>query len=144
MKVIDVGHEYDLDSYDGGEPMRLTFVKTNCQEVIRALINRVQYLQKQEECGENRIIIELLRRSLYQFEVRAAEQHGRLESLVNLPFGIENEPTCLTCGHVRCAGDHGVQDTATASALPRQEALARVAPNDPKSSQIGQKPPSET
>lgn len=118
MKVIDPGHKYELDSYDGGESVRLTFVKregegypfnaghysgTNCQEVIRALIDRVKYLQSQIHCDENIFVIDYLRRALWQFEIRAAQRHGR-----RLPDfylnEIESQPTCAGCGHIGCDG----------------------------------------
>ena len=64
MKVIDPGHSYLLRSYDGGGPSRLTFVKrcdppekypgnwnahpgTQIQEVLRALMERCQYINNQ-------------------------------------------------------------------------------------------------
>lgn len=119
MKVIDPGHEYELDSYDGGEPVRLVFVKregegypfnvghhpgTNCQEVIRALIDRVQYLQRQIPCDENPVVVNRLRDALWQFEQRAAERHGRL--LPSFEAAIEKQPTCAGCGHIGCDGQH--------------------------------------
>lgn len=134
MKVIDPGHEYELDVYDTdrvNDPSavayivdaRLRFVKregpgypfnvghhagTNCQEVIRVLIDRVQYLQKQIPCDENVVVITKLREALWQFEQRAAERHGR-----SLSFAagqkIETLPTCKGCGHVGCEGEHKAQ-----------------------------------
>lgn len=125
MRVVDAGHEYLLDSYDGGEPVRLIFVKregegypfnvghhpgTNCQEVIRALIDRVQYLQKQIPCEENERIINDLRSCLWNFENRAAKRHGRAfvfpwrEQYQTL--AVEEQPTCAGCGHIGCEGQH--------------------------------------
>ncbi len=115
MKEIDAGHEYELNSYDGKQPNRLVFVKregegypfnvghhpgTNCQSVIRALIARVKYLQKQIPCVENQVVIRKLRESLWHFEIRAAQRHGR--QLPDFPIEIEAMPTCLTCGHIGC------------------------------------------
>lgn len=129
MREVDAGHEYLLDSYDGGEPVRLVFVKregegypfnvghhpgTNCQEAFRALIKRVQYLQRQEPCDENLTSIELLRRLIWLFEMRAARRHNR--TLPDLPVEIEKLPTCPGCGHIGCEGEHKAQVTATASA----------------------------
>ena len=117
MIEVDPGHEYLLDSYDGGEPVRITFVKregegypfnvghhpgANCQEVIRALIARVQYLQQQIPCPENSVVIQKLRDALWQFEIRAAQRHERM--LPNFPLSeIELQPTCKRCGHIGCA-----------------------------------------
>lgn len=127
MNEVDPGHEYLLDSYDGGDPVRLVYVKregegypfnvghhpgTNCQEVIRALIARVKYLQKQVRCDENIFVIDYLRRALWQFEIRAAQRHGR-----RLPDfylnEIENQPTCAGCGHIGCEGNHKFHAAAT-------------------------------
>ena len=120
MKEVDPGHEYLLDSYDGDQVNRLVFVKregdgypfnaghhagTNCQETLRALIERVKYLQKQVRCNEDILVIDYLRRALWQFEVRAAQRHGRRlpDFYIN---EIENQPTCAGCGHIGCEGNH--------------------------------------
>lgn len=121
MKEVDKGHEYLLDEYDGYHErgMRLVFVKregegypfnkgshcgTNCQEVLRALIYRVKYLQKQIPCDENVVVLRNLRNALWQFEIRAAQRHGR--QLPKLPEAIETVPTCEGCGHIGCEGNH--------------------------------------
>ena len=121
MQVIDAGHEYELQSYDGEQVNRLVFMKregegypfnvghhagTNCQEVLRALIDRVKYLQKQIPCEENERILGYLRSALWQFEKRAALRHGRDSvfpwSHLYQPIPIEDQPTCKACGHVGC------------------------------------------
>lgn len=127
MKCIDPGHVYELDSYDGGEPVRLPFVKregegypfnvghhpgTNCQEVLRALIDRVKYLQRQIPCEENDRVLINLRSTLWEFENRGARRHGRTlpwnnkesEHYTDVP--IEERPTCPGCGHIGCTGNH--------------------------------------
>lgn len=121
MECVDPGHEYLLDEYDGYHErgMRLIFVKregegyplnvghhpgTNCQEVLRALIERVKYLQKQIRCDENAVILRKLRDALWQFEIRAAQRHGR--TLPEMSGGIETLPTCKGCGHIGCNGEH--------------------------------------
>lgn len=117
MKVIDLGHKYLVDSYDGGYPYYVIFMKregekfpgnvgkysgTNCQEIIRVLIDRVQYLDEQDRCVENKQIIENLRLALEAFEVRAARRHGR--TLIYNETPIEKDPYCSTCGHIQCKG----------------------------------------
>ena len=115
MKVIDPGHFYELDGFDGGRQLVLRFMKrigdgyphnvgppypgTNCQEVIRALIDRVKYLHMQIPHPQNVVILDSLRGALTAFEERAAERHGR-ELLFSNP--IEDEPSCQVCGHIRC------------------------------------------
>jgi hypothetical protein len=115
MKVVDPGHSYLLDSYDGGDPQALRFMKrigenyphnvappypgTNCQEVLRALIDRVEYLDWQIPHPQNEVILGGLRDALTAFEVRAAERHGRELILVTT---IEHEPSCPACGHINC------------------------------------------
>ena len=128
MEIIDLGHRFLLQSYDGGEPQLLVFMKregkeypfnvgqhsgTNCQEVIRALIERVKYLQHQVACDENEQIIQHLRESLRLFEDRAAQRRGQ-----TLPrFVIEDFellPTCHQCGHVACNNPHCSGDESNA------------------------------
>jgi hypothetical protein len=117
MRVLDPGHAYELRHLDGTGVSVLVFVKregpgypgnvghhqgTNLQEVIRALINRVQYLDGQIHHGRNDEVIWLLRVALVELELRAAERHQR----EFMPFEgeIEEQPTCLQCGHVQCSG----------------------------------------
>lgn len=116
MKVIDPGHFYELDSFDGGKQLVLRFMKrigdgyphnvgppypgTNCQEVIRALIDRVKYLHMQIPHPQNGVILDGLRAALTAFEVRAAERHGREFAPT---VTIEHEPSCQQCGHIGCA-----------------------------------------
>lgn len=72
MKVLDQGHKYQLDTLDGKEPEILTFVKregdkypgnvgsysgTTTQEVLRVLIDRTKYVDKQIPARENGLII---------------------------------------------------------------------------------------
>lgn len=129
MKVIDPGHEYALDWLDGKPPLvrpggvedgnRLLFVKrsgegypgntgrrpgTNMQEVLRALIDRVKYLDGQVHDQRNDRVIDKLREAIWLLEDRAAQRHGR--SLTARIQSIETLPTCKACGHVECDGRH--------------------------------------
>lgn len=129
MERIDEGHDYLLASFDGNWPQRLTFMKregegypfnvgshpgTNCQEVLRALIDRVKYLDRQIQCAANVSIIDHLRLALRDFELRAAHRHGRTLPLFELSE-IELQPTCAGCGHIGCNGTHKA-DAALAAA----------------------------
>jgi len=92
MVVIDKGHLYRLESLDGSETQELRFVKrvgpgfpgneappyagTNIQEVLRVLINRVQYLDGQIATWHNKIIIACLKCAFNLLEQRAAGRHG--------------------------------------------------------------------
>jgi hypothetical protein len=120
MRVLDDGHAYSVDNYDGDWPQTIVFVKregkgypfnaghhpgTNCQEVIRALIDRVEYLQRQESCAANTSILNHLRLALRDFELRAAHRHQRTLPLFDLG-DIEKQPTCAGCGHIGCTGNH--------------------------------------
>lgn len=119
MQIIDPGHDYNLDTYDGtGHYIPLTFMKregtkypgnkghysgTNCQEVLRILIDRLKYLNKQVPCKENTLIISYLRKSIVCLERRAAERHGfNLSQGSFWPTEVENIPTCKVCGHIEC------------------------------------------
>ena len=122
MTVIDPGHDYYLDLLDGGigrlAQTRLTFVKregpgypgnvgshpgVNLQEVLRALIDRVKYLDRQIACSENRAVLLNLRAALHFLEVRAARRHNR--PIPRFPEANELSPFCHKCGHVGCEGE---------------------------------------
>lgn len=105
MRIIDPGHQYLVEALDNGATQLISFVKregpdysgnfnhyagTNCQELLRVLIDRVKYLDAQIACAENTKIIELLRTALEQFEIRAARRHGELPPFFE--FEIEHMP----------------------------------------------------
>ena len=115
MKIIDSGHTYELRSYDGIQENILTFMKrygcsypgneneypgTNCQEVLRALIDRVKYLHNQIPHQRNILILDNLRQALYSFESRAAERRGRILGPEICVYAIEHYETCPKCGHI--------------------------------------------
>lgn len=119
MKVIDPGHTYSLDCLDAELDAKhaLVFVKregekypdnvghhqgTNIQEILRALIHRLAYLDKQVPHWGNQDVMWQLRCSILILEQRAAERHGR-----KLPENIDVDkideiPTCPKCGHIGC------------------------------------------
>ena len=118
MKIVDAGHVYRLDGYDGGEPQTLIFVKregdgfpfnegkhggTNCQEVLRALIDRTEYLFRQIPSAETQAAIECMKTALFMFEARAARRHGRHLDFADLHSAVRLNP-CKTCGHIGCDG----------------------------------------
>lgn len=117
MRIIDQGHLYQLDHLDGDEYELLRFVKregenypgnvghyegTNIQEVLRALIHRIKYLDRQMHDDRNMHILHNLRHCIFLLESRAAERHNRILSQTNLP--IEMLPYCKRCGHIECNG----------------------------------------
>jgi hypothetical protein len=87
MKIIEDSHIYELDNkYEGVQ--RLIFFKdlphseeghdgVLCQEVLRALIDRMVSLWSQKPCHESTEIVQKLRECLVLFETRAAR--GTLE-----------------------------------------------------------------
>lgn len=129
MIIVDPGHKYHPLSYDpeGKEPAKLAdkidFFKkigegfpgnegfpswgTNCQELLRILIDRVKYLDNQIECRENKQILYAIRLALYFFEVRAAKRKNKTADFLNIEpqlglslSNIENVPHCNICGHI--------------------------------------------
>ncbi len=119
MRVLDPGHDYLLNNLDGDEKTRLTFVKrigemypgneiayegTNMQEVIRALIDRCEYVNKQTDSIFTERVIHDLRSALFQLEYRAAVRHKRNTAFLG-DADLENGPTCRKCGHVGCRGE---------------------------------------
>lgn len=122
MKVLDPGHDYELDVLDGDFKIQLTFVKrvgdkypgnttdfpgTNMQEVMRALIDRCYYLNNQIYSPDTSEVIRLLRRAIYHLEHRAADIHGRKMpgTYMQIVGGIESLPKCSKCGHIGCKGE---------------------------------------
>lgn len=120
MIICDPGHVYDLFCLDAPNldyVHTLTFVKregekypgnighhpgTNIQEVLRALINRVEYLDNQIHDDLNKIVIEKLREAMYALELRAAIRHNRKLSFKD---PIELVSICYKCGHIGCNGE---------------------------------------
>ncbi len=121
MKILEPGHVYELDRFDKNyetDSGILTFVKrqgrgypgnvghhsgTNLQEVLRAMIDRVQYLNKQIPDDRNDSVITDLRHALWLLEARAAERHKR--QLNASWYEIEKLSTCKKCGHIGCLGE---------------------------------------
>lgn len=116
--MIDPGHTYELASYDGESVVRLTFMKrvgpmypgnaraypgTNIQDVLRVLIDRTAYLERQIPDTANVVVSRALQDALFALERRAARRHGR-KLLQSDPDGIENIPACIVCGHIECEG----------------------------------------
>lgn len=121
MRIVDPGHVFDLDSIDGDadDQIRLVFVKregaaypgnvgahagTTIQEVLRALIARGEYVNRQVPCDETTECIALWRRSLRLMEERASRRHGRVlvATDAELASGVTK---CAACGHVGCSGE---------------------------------------
>lgn len=103
MRVLVPGHLYALKNLKGAGDTYLPFymdpalhagdrqVGTNCQEVIRALIDRVQVLDEEKPWAGNQAIVTNLRLALAGFEARAllrkAEKGVPLETFEVAPDG---------------------------------------------------------
>jgi len=120
VRVIDPGHLYELPHLDGDGVTTLRFVKREgkeypgnvghhegviMQEVLRALIDRAEYVDRQIPCAETSLAIECLERACFLLEVRAAHRHGR--DNIALPreavYGVPHKG----CGHVGYTGGCG-------------------------------------
>jgi len=93
VKVTEPGHRYELDMLDTkyADTHGLTFVKrvgdgypgneppphhgVIIQEVLRALIDRLQYVNGQSACNENEMAQYHLRKSFFLLELRAWRRH---------------------------------------------------------------------
>lgn len=128
MKILDPGHLYELSNLDHHAPgnlaERLQFVKriglqfpgnlgeprcgTITQEVIRALIDRTQYVDAQQEDIANAQTIAAFRLALRALEMRAARERGDFHALlaINGMAEPETEPACNHCGHILCRRSH--------------------------------------
>lgn len=120
-RVVDPGHRYALLALDGDYEQELQFVKrhdpenptrfprntssysgTTLQCVLRALAQRIRYLQGQKPCTENTVILNLISQILWLLEKRAARRHGK--EYDHSPEFALTAPVCSICGHTVC--DH--------------------------------------
>lgn len=107
MKVIELGHVFELDHLDGNGKSTLRFVNRNpgCeregttnQEVLRALISRVKFLDSQIHWPLNEEIIHHLRMSIALHEARALIRKQEKDQI-----RIENRPVGSD-GHLMIRG----------------------------------------
>jgi len=109
MHVIESGHKYHLANLKNEGVTELTFYKdpaihstgypgTSCQEVIRALIDRVLTLDNEKPWSGNESIIQKAREMLALFEMRA------LQIKVEKGLAIEILPVGSD-GHIQFLGN---------------------------------------
>lgn len=120
MRVIDPGHTYMLQMVDApvpGQEASLSFVKRYgdkypgnnsrhggpiMQEVLRALIDRCEYVNNQAYSPETEAAQGLLKAALVLLELRADRIAGRQVASVDEYL---YHSTCEKCGHVMCGGE---------------------------------------
>jgi hypothetical protein len=115
MRVVDPGHHYELHNLDGNGTTPLVFVKregggypgnvghhegTNLQDVWRACIDRLKYLNRQIPDHANELAIMHMRCALMELEIRAANRHNR--PVPEFIVDVETMPFCPHCGHIGC------------------------------------------
>lgn len=93
MEVMTPGHKYALNKLDSNSlrnTITLSFVDrghgsdkpgVTCQEVLRALIDRVGFLESELHWERNKEILYHLRKSLLLFEIRALERKFEKDEL---------------------------------------------------------------
>ena len=122
MKVLDPGHLFQLDSLDGDFYQELRFVKregekfpgnvgsysgTTMQEVLRALMSRLLYLENQKPHQLNKHVYRHLMEAIFLLEERAAMQHNRHKDFIensDISDIISGEGKCQKCGYLGCKG----------------------------------------
>jgi len=94
MKIITTGHKYELASFEGSAPQTLQFIEkvptaegskdlvtvndgTTNEEVLKVLIDRLQYLNGKFPCRENAIVITKLEEALMWLNKRTADRQVR-------------------------------------------------------------------
>lgn len=94
MKIVTIGHKYELASFEGGPAQTLQFIEkvpskepsaplvtvndgTTNEEVLKVLIDRLQYLNGKFPCRENAIVITKLEESLMWLNKRTADRQAR-------------------------------------------------------------------
>lgn len=93
MEVLDPGHKYLLDNLESETKTEIQFMKDprlhdgkgwdgpTCQELLRAIIHRVQELDKEKHWSGNADIIFHGRMMIAGFEARAILRHVEKEGL---------------------------------------------------------------
>lgn len=98
MEILAEGHRYKLDMYEGGN-CELQFIQkeeserglktvangTTNEEVLRVLIDRMQYLQKKMSSRENALVITKLEEALMWLEKRTNDRKLRNVEGTNKP-----------------------------------------------------------
>lgn len=122
MRVLDPGHSYELDVLDEISSIKhpLLFVKrmgenypgnesvnpgVTIQEVLRACIDRLYYVNNQIRCPESEAAIYNLRMAIYNLEIRAKRVKKKTLNITTIKE-IETITTCITCGHIMCTENH--------------------------------------
>jgi uncharacterized protein (UPF0335 family) len=115
MRVLDPGHRYALDNLETGGETIIQFYKDpalhdgngyagpSCQEYLRAIIDRVQELNRERADIENEIVLHDLRHAIAAFEARALRRRVEKEGLE-----IERIPVAAD-GHLLFALDRIAQ-----------------------------------
>lgn len=80
---------------------------TTMQEVLRCLIDRIKYVDKQRPHDANEAVLRHFRDALLSLEFRAAELHGRAADFIKYADEDEPEflPVCNKCMHIGCGGE---------------------------------------
>jgi hypothetical protein len=119
MNIIDPGHIYELDELDchsGFDKQTLVFVKregpkfpgnvgsfpgTTTQEVLRACVDRLNYVNNQLPAAETEAAQKLLESAILLLELRAARMHGHTLGVDSLKeFNLMQK--CPKCFHIGC------------------------------------------
>jgi len=94
MNIITTGHKYELASFESGPAQTLQFIEkvpttegskelrtindgTTNEEVLKVLIDRLQYLNGKFPCRENAIVITKLEESLMWLDKRTSDRLAR-------------------------------------------------------------------
>jgi hypothetical protein len=87
MKVVERGHIYELESFEGMEIQKLKFISKNDgvivhdgttnEEVLKVLIDRIKILQESVPCRENEIVLQKLEESLMWLDRRTRERKSQ-------------------------------------------------------------------
>lgn len=119
MRVLYPGHCYSLDHIDGSGTTVIQFVQrrphhspiegVQCQEVIRALIDRVKVLDAEVRWPLNDQILQHLRMALTLFEARALLRHVEKHKIIpeSLPVGPDGHFCIVGSGDYHDANESG-------------------------------------
>lgn len=102
MKVIEEGHRYEVDSLDGTYPQIIQFIMklpidegssllgtvidgTTNEELMKVLIDRLNYLNAKMPCKANIIAIQKLQEALMWQEYRTSKRKAQGIESTNIP-----------------------------------------------------------
>jgi hypothetical protein len=134
MRVLDPGHRYALDNLETGGETVIQFFKDpalhdgdgypgpSCQEYLRAIIDRVQELDRERPWEGNATILYDLRHAIAGFEARALIRRIEKDGLPIELFPVADDGhLLLASADTRPEGEDVQQAPLVSGAVPNED-----------------------